>query len=644
MTLTATATATAVAVAKMAAVAAIYVVGFFIVTVVAVVALLIPLVTFALALVSLILHASQWRGAMSRKDRYHPQADAADEQEKDVSSSQAQPTKHQDQATAHQYQALQSLPTHITSAIYQGHVSHTRFKPVIHAFRYPLFMCFLDLDEAALLFGNDTHDKHDNNRTPMLWPLNWLVYFSSKDHLKNGEGRRRQRILVSKSSTSTNKKSSAGADGTGTGNTLSDSTQSEQHDSSSSAPNSASIDSDDSSIGTAHLLPHDAEELKERVLRLVQERTQGKIKDLAFWLDEQQQQQQQQEQQQCHNNENGNHQEYKVCLLTHLRYFGYCFNPVSFYYVMKRNRTNTNNTNHHQQSDTNSDDNTGTSPSPSTSHSNSNSNTSYTTFAIVAEVSNTPWNEMYCYVLHPDSVDVNTVQPGRVMHRQSVNAGGNGVAVADANTGEGNKDSDTASDRPCPCPWPSTNYVFDKNFHVSPFMDMNHEYDWTLWDIDAATNTNTNSTLYKDEIAISTTMNKHTERERGDPQTQKCTETTTPPTTTTKSKTTYFNAFVRIQRCSMHPWRVAWQLVHYPVYCLLVQIWIHVEALQLFTKGVPFVPHPDAAETRASKLIGHIMVPFFALKEYWQTKTARTCTGTCTSTNSMNNAKALKAE
>jgi len=50
-----------------------------------------------------------------------------------------------------------------------------------------------------------------------------------------------------------------------------------------------------------------------------------------------------------------------ICLLTHLRYFGYCMNPVSFYYCWQ--------------------DGTGQLD------------------AIVAEVHNTPWGETHCYVL-----------------------------------------------------------------------------------------------------------------------------------------------------------------------------------------------------------------------------------------------------
>jgi DUF1365 family protein len=40
----------------------------------------------------------------------------------------------------------------VKSCIYEGVVRHRRFHPVPHAFRYPLFMMYLDLDELPALF------------------------------------------------------------------------------------------------------------------------------------------------------------------------------------------------------------------------------------------------------------------------------------------------------------------------------------------------------------------------------------------------------------------------------------------------------------------------------------------------------------
>jgi len=61
----------------------------------------------------------------------------------------------------------------------------------------------------------------------------------------------------------------------------------------------------------------------------------------------------------------GKRPEGPIRLLTHLRYSGYAFNPVSFYYCFARDGE--------------------------------------TLEAIVAEVNNTPWGERYCYVLIPDT-------------------------------------------------------------------------------------------------------------------------------------------------------------------------------------------------------------------------------------------------
>ncbi len=56
-----------------------------------------------------------------------------------------------------------------------------------------------------------------------------------------------------------------------------------------------------------------------------------------------------------------------VRMLTHLSYFGYCFNPVTFYYCFDEK----------------------------------NETVDY----VVAEINNTPWNERFCYVLKNESVE-----------------------------------------------------------------------------------------------------------------------------------------------------------------------------------------------------------------------------------------------
>jgi DUF1365 family protein len=84
-----------------------------------------------------------------------------------------------------------------------------------------------------------------------------------------------------------------------------------------------------------------------------------------------------------------------VRLLTHLRTFGHCFNPVSFYYCYDSSGGNLE--------------------------------------AIVAEITNTPWNERHAYVLPVD---------------------------------------------PAQASGDSLRFRFGKSFHVSPFMPMDLDYDW----------------------------------------------------------------------------------------------------------------------------------------------------------------------
>jgi DUF1365 family protein len=93
--------------------------------------------------------------------------------------------------------------------------------------------------------------------------------------------------------------------------------------------------------------------------------------------------------------ETGTRPDGPIRMLTHLRYYGLCFNPVTFYYCFDAGDTRVE--------------------------------------TIVAEITNTPWNERHAYVL-----------------------------IDSLNEGHG------AAKR----------YRFGKAFHVSPFMDMAVDYDW----------------------------------------------------------------------------------------------------------------------------------------------------------------------
>jgi len=250
--------------------------------------------------------------------------------------------------------------------------------------------------------------------------------------------------------------------------------------------------------------------LSERLYRLVAERTKGKFQPTV--------------------------ESHSILLITHLRYYGYNFNPVSFYILQSRG------------------------------HDGDGEQIS----AVVGEVSNTPWNEMHCYVLHPDSVD-------QVKLRVDEDINGSQQATCF----EENQEEEGQS------PTQKLHYVFPKKFHVSPFMEMNYDYEWLFWNFSTS---EPNATIR--------IINNLRQQDAG--------------------RLLQFTAKMLVQRHSVHPYRIAWHVSTFPVYCAIIQLWIHYEAFRLFVKGVHFQPHPAGTETAASRWIGRLMQPGFALQAWWQ--------------------------
>lgn len=172
----------------------------------------------------------------------------------------------------------------------------------------------------------------------------------------------------------------------------------------------------------------------------------------------------------------GRRPEGPIRLLTHLRYFGLVFNPVSFYYCYCADGVELD--------------------------------------CIVAEITNTPWRERHAYVLPAETADVR----GRSLH-----------------------------------------WSFAKAFHVSPFMAMDHDYDWRF----------------------------------------------TPPAAdlrvhmrVLKAGVTEFDATLALQRRELTGAALSRVLCRYPLMTGQVVGAIHWQALRLWLRGNPIHDHPATVRGR----------------------------------------------
>ena len=167
-------------------------------------------------------------------------------------------------------------------------------------------------------------------------------------------------------------------------------------------------------------------------------------------------------------NRTGSRPKGKIRMLAHLRYFGYCFNPVTFYYCF--------------------------------SHDDKRIN------YILAEVTNTPWKERYAYVL-------------------------------------------TASDNSH-----KIKSNMKKKLHVSPFWDMDHNYEWVF-------------SSPKEKLSV--LMKNY------------------------KDGDNVFDASLSMKRMDLNKSNLFKSVFRYPFITIKVVFWIHFQAFFLWLKGATFYTHPS---------------------------------------------------
>jgi uncharacterized protein len=193
-----------------------------------------------------------------------------------------------------------------------------------------------------------------------------------------------------------------------------------------------------------------------------------------------------------------------VRVLTNLRYFGHCFNPVSFFYCFDDRGERAE--------------------------------------AVLAEVNNTPWGETHAYVLGSEHHPASSSQPLPATASEGASAigdpacGGIGRGVAGFEEGR------------------TISGSFEKRFHVSPLMGMDHVYEWR-------------TTVPSDRLRVR--IESHREGRLA------------------------FEATLSLARRPLAADTARRLLIRYPAMTAQILARIYWQALRLRLKGAPWFSHPE---------------------------------------------------